>query len=98
MKTPRVIILSLAFVSCTLYLSAQRMGMDPSLPSQSPFSNQGGLRGNNSPMSGAHADNRSISGTVQDTQNNGLKDVHVELTDANGAMVTSAYTNRVRPF
>jgi tetratricopeptide (TPR) repeat protein len=66
------------------------MGMDPS---QSPFSNQGGLRGNNSSMSGAQADSRSISGTVQDTQNNCLKDVRVELADANGAMVASAYTN-----
>jgi Flp pilus assembly protein TadD len=93
MKTPRAIILSLGFVSCTLYLSAQRMGLDPSLPSQSPFSNQGSLRGNNSPMSGSHGDNRSISGTVQDTQNNSLKDVHVELTDANGIMVASAYTS-----
>jgi tetratricopeptide (TPR) repeat protein len=67
--------------------------MDPSLPSQSPFSNQSGMRGNNSPMGGAHVDNRSISGIVQDTQNNGLKDVHVELTDASGAMIGSAYTN-----
>src|SRR5438270_5657849 len=92
MKTPRVIVLSLAFVSCTLYLSAQRMGMDPSLPAQSPFPNQGGLRGNNSPFSGGHTDNRSISGNVQDTQNNGLNDVRVELTDANGAVVSSAYT------
>src|SRR5579859_6187515 len=92
MNTPRAIVLSLGFVGCSLYLSAQRMGMDPSLPSQSPFSNQTGLRGNNSPMSAAHSD-RSISGTVQDTQNNGLKDVRVELTDANGAMVASAYTN-----
>src|SRR5689334_10262208 len=92
MKTPRVIVLCLAFVSCSLYLSAQRMGMDPSLPSQSPFSNQGGLSGNNSPFN-SHADNRSISGTVQDTQNNSLKDVRVELTDANGIMVASTYTS-----
>ena len=42
---------------------------------------------------GAHADERSISGTVQDTQNNGLKDVHVELSDSTGAIVASAYTN-----
>jgi tetratricopeptide (TPR) repeat protein len=68
------------------------MGMDPSLPSQTPF-NQGGTRGNNSPFGGAHADNRSISGTVQDTQNNGLKDVRVELSDANGAVVSSVYTS-----
>ena len=51
------------------------------------------MRGNNSPFSAGHADNRSISGTVQDTQNNGLNDVQVELADANGAMVTSTYTN-----
>jgi tetratricopeptide (TPR) repeat protein len=93
MKTLRLIALSLAFIGSSLYLSAQRMGMDPSLPSQSPFSSQAGLRGNNSPISGAHADNRSISGTVQDTLNNGLKDVHVELSDANGAVVASDYTN-----
>ncbi len=66
--------------------------MDPSLPSQSPFSNQAGIRGNNSPFSSAHADNRSISGTVQDTQRNGLKDVRVELSDANGVVVGSMYT------
>jgi tetratricopeptide (TPR) repeat protein len=69
------------------------MGMDPSLPSQSPFSNQGAMRGNNSGMSVARADNRSITGVVQDNQNNGLNDVRVELTDANGAMISSAYTN-----
>jgi len=90
MKTSRLIALSLAFVSSSLYLSAQRM--DPSLPSQSPFSNQGAIRGNSRGMS-AHADERSISGTVQDTQNNGLKDVHVELADSSGAQVGSAYTN-----
>jgi tetratricopeptide (TPR) repeat protein len=66
--------------------------MDPSLGPQSPFSNQGAMRGNNPGMSG-HGDSRSVSGTVQDTQNNGLKDVRVELSDANGAMVGSAYTN-----
>jgi Flp pilus assembly protein TadD len=93
MKTPRVIVLCLAFVSCSIYVSAQRMGMDPSLPSQSPFSNPGGMRGNNSPFNSAHADNRSISGTVQDTQNHALKDVRVELSDSNGSMVSSTYTS-----
>jgi Flp pilus assembly protein TadD len=92
MKTPRLIVLSLGFFSCSLYLSAQRMGMDPAFPSQSPFSNQGAIKGNSRGM-GAHADERSISGTVQDTQNNGLKDVHVELSDLNGAPVASAYTS-----
>jgi len=67
--------------------------MDPSLPSQSPFSNQGSMPGSNSGMSSPRGDNRSITGIVQDNQNNGLKDVRVELSDANGAMVGSAYTN-----
>jgi len=98
MKTPRLIALSLALIGSSLYLQAQRMGMDPSLPSQAPFSDQFGVRGNNSPLNGGHADNRSISGTVQDTQNNALKDVRVELSDANGAMVASAYTNMAGRF
>jgi tetratricopeptide (TPR) repeat protein len=38
-------------------------------------------------------DNRSVSGTVQDTQNNPLNDVRVELNDVNGAVINSAYTN-----
>src|SRR5215472_1938481 len=97
MKTPRLIVLSLGFVCCSLYLSAQRMGMDPSLPSQSPFPSQGGLRGNAPGMSG-HADNRSISGTVQDTQNNGIKDVRVEITDASGALIGSSFTNPAGRF
>lgn len=93
MKTPRAIVLSLGFVSCSLYLSAQRMGMDPSQSSQSPFSSQSAQSGVNSGINSAHADNRSINGVVQDTQNNGLKDVRVELTDANGSVMGSAYTN-----
>jgi tetratricopeptide (TPR) repeat protein len=68
------------------------MGMDPSLPSQSPFSSPGSRAGN-SGLNSARGDNRSITGIVQDNQNNGLKDVRVELSDANGAMVGSAYTN-----
>lgn len=67
--------------------------MDPSLPSQSPFSNQSAMTGNNPGMNGARAENRSITGVVQDNQNNGLTDVRVELTDANGSMIGSAYTN-----
>ncbi|MGZ4868247.1 MAG: tetratricopeptide repeat protein [Candidatus Angelobacter sp.] len=98
MKTPRVIVLSLGFVSCSLYLTAQRMGMDPSLPSQSPFSSQSSPAGINSGLNAAHADNRSITGVVQDNQNNGLKDVRVELTDAGGAIVGSAYTNPAGRF
>src|SRR6266853_3241535 len=93
MKTPRVIVLALGFVSCSLYLTAQRMGMDPSLPSQSPFSSQSPMAGNNQGINAAHMDNRSVSCIVQDTQNNPLKDVRVELTGANGAVVSSSYTN-----
>ena len=84
MKTHRVVVLALAFAGCTLSLTAQRMGIDPS---QSPFSRQ------DSVTNPARADNRSISGTVQDTAGNPLKDVRVELTDGNGALVNSAYTN-----
>ena len=91
MKTPRVIALSLGFVSCTLYLPAQRM--DPSIPSQSPFSSQSSLAGNNQGLNAVHMDNRSVSGIVQDTQNNPLRDVRVELSDANGAVIGSAYTS-----
>ncbi len=66
--------------------------MDPSLPSQTPFPNQAGISGENSPFSSGHADNRSISGNVQDTENNGLRDVRVELADANGSVISSGYT------
>jgi len=47
---------------------------------QSPF---------NSPM----RENGSVSGTVQDMHNHPLKDVRVELTNANGVVVNSAYTS-----
>ena len=86
MKTHRVIVLALGFAGCTLSLTAQRMGMDPS---QSPFSRQDSA----SVLNPARIDNRSITGTVQDTQGNPLQDVRVELTDASGAVVNSAYTS-----
>src|ERR1043166_8158236 len=76
MKTLRLIALSLAFISCSLYLSAQRMGMDAS---QSPFSNQNTLPGSHSPMNNPRGDTRTISGVIQDNQNNGLNDVRVKL-------------------
>ena len=44
-------------------------------------------------MNPSRVDNRSISGTVQDTLGNPLQDVRVELTDGNGTVVNSAYTN-----
>ena len=93
MKTPRLIALSFVFISCSLYLSAQRMGMDPSFPSQSPFSGPGAMTGNSPGRNSARAESRSINGTVQDNQNNGLKDVRVELSDANGTMVGSVFTD-----
>jgi Flp pilus assembly protein TadD len=95
MKTLRLIALSLAFISCSLYLSAQRMGMDPS---QSPFSNQNTLPGSHSPMNNPRGDTRTISGVIQDNQNYGLNDVRVELNDANGTMVGSVYTNPAGRF
>jgi len=47
-----------------------------------------------SPFSSPTRDNGgTISGTVQDMRNNPLKDVRVELTNLNGVVVNSAYTN-----
>src|SRR6266853_2618741 len=86
MKTHRVIFLALGFAGCALSLTAQRMGVDPS---QSPFSRQNSA----SVMNPSRVDNRSISGTVQDTMGNPLQDVRVELTDASGTVVNSAYTS-----
>jgi tetratricopeptide (TPR) repeat protein len=91
MKTRRVIVLALGFAGCSLSLMAQRMGVDPS---QNPFSQHDSAPGFNS----TRGDNRSITGTVQDTQNNPLKDVRVELTDANGAVINSTYTNSSGQF
>ena len=84
MKTHRVIVLALGFAGCTLSLTAQRMGMDPS---QSPFSRQ------DSGANSSRMENRSVSGAVQDTAGNPLQDVRVELTDGNGSVVSSTYTN-----
>src|SRR5579864_4165260 len=86
MKTHRVIFLALGFAGCTLSLTAQRTSMDPS---ESPFSRQNSA----SVMNPSRVDNRSISGTVQDTLGNPLQDVRVELTDGSGAVVNSAYTS-----
>lgn len=46
-----------------------------------------------SPFSSSARENSSISGTVQDIKNNPLKDVRVELTNMNGVVVNSTYTN-----
>ena len=86
MKTHRVIFLALGFAGCTLSLTAQRMGVDPS---QSPFSRQNSA----SVMNPSRVENRTISGTVQDMAGNPLQDVRVELTDGSGTVVNSAYTS-----
>jgi Flp pilus assembly protein TadD len=85
MKTHRVIVLALGFAGCTLSLVAQRMGVDPT---QAPFSRPT----SSSVMNPSRVDNRSISGTVQDTMGNPLQNVRVELTDGGGTVVNSAYT------
>jgi len=80
-RNPRTSALLFAVLLCSICAVAQRPGFDPSasMP-RSPFS------------SGLH-ENASISGTVQDIQNKPLKDVRVELTDANGVVINSTYTN-----
>ena len=91
MKTPRLIALSLAFVSCKSLPLGTKNGLHHFRRNRRcpiKAASEGIARG----MS-THGDNRSISGTVQDTQNNSLKDVRVELSDSNGALVASAYTN-----
>jgi Tfp pilus assembly protein PilF len=93
MKTHRVIAFALGFAVCSLSLAAQSMGTDPSVPSQSPFSSQSGMQGAHPGMNAARNETRSVSGAIQDNQNNGLNDVRVELTDANGVVISSAYTN-----
>jgi predicted Zn-dependent protease len=85
MKTHRVMVLALGFAGCTLSLVAQRMGVDPT---QAPFSRPT----SSSVMNPSRVDNRSISGTVQDTMGNPLQNVRVELTDGGGTVVNSAYT------
>jgi predicted Zn-dependent protease len=80
MKIPRNVLLVLAIFVCNIYALAQRPGLDSSSMPHSPFS------------SAAH-DSGTINGTVQDMHNNPLKDVRVELANANGVVVSSAYTN-----
>src|SRR6266566_8804114 len=80
MTSPRVIVSILALLSCSASLPAQRMGMDPQ---QTPFSR----------LNSSRTETRTISGTVQDTNNNPLKEVRVELRDAAGSVVNSVDTN-----
>ncbi len=90
MKTQRLIALSVAFLGCSLCLSAQKWAWTISI-AIAIFQSRWDARLQCRNELGAW-DNRSVSGTVQDNQNNALKDVRVELTDANGTSVGSAYT------
>jgi regulator of sirC expression with transglutaminase-like and TPR domain len=85
MTIRRVIVLAFAFVSSSLYLGAQRMGGDQQ---HSPFS----------ALHSPRAEGHPISGTVRDANNNPLDDVRVELTDWNGSVVNSTYTNHSGSF
>jgi len=85
MTKHRVIGIVFIFLSSSFYLAAQKMGVDPQQP----------------PLAALHShgtENRSISGTVRDTNNNPLTDVRVELTDWNGSVVNATYTNRAGGF
>jgi tetratricopeptide (TPR) repeat protein len=85
MKHYRAAFFVLAFVSGSICSFAQIQGMDPRQTSHSQFGSR--LR-----------DSVSVSGTVRDLKNNPLKDVRVELTDANGALVNAVYTNSSGSF
>ena len=85
MTKHRVIGIAFLFLSSSFYLVAQRMGVDPQQP---PFS----------ALHARGAENHSISGTVRDTNNNPLNDVRVELTDSNGSLMNSTYTNNSGSF
>lgn len=81
----RVIVFALAVFGCSHFLLAQRMTLDPQQQQLSPpFSQQ---------RPSSRTENSSISGTVQDMNNQRLKDVRVELRDGNGALVNSTSTN-----
>src|SRR5262249_26916188 len=85
MTMHRVIGIAFIFLTSSFHLAAQqRMG-----DSQQP------------PMTALHShgtESRTISGTVRDTNNNPVHDVRVELTDWNGSVVNSAYTNNAGGF
>jgi Flp pilus assembly protein TadD len=85
MTIRRAIVLAFTLLGCSLYLGAQRIGIDPQ---QAPFS----------AMHPSRTDVRPISGTVRDANNNPLDEVRVELTDWNGSTVNSTYTNHSGSF
>ena len=85
MTIRRAIVLAFTLLGCSLYLGAQRIGTDPQ---QAPFS----------AMHSTRTEARPISGTVRDANNNPLNEVRVELTDWNGSIVNSTYTNHAGSF
>ncbi len=88
MNTPRMaLVLAVVLLGCSICSFAQRpsFGSPTSSMPRSPF---------DSPR----RDNGSINGTVQDTENKPLKDVRVELTNGNGVVVNSTYTNSSGSF
>lgn len=82
MKNRPIPLLVLALFGCSIYCLAQRPGEN------SPYF------GPHTPNDSLARDNTSIiSGIVKDMHDAPLKDVRVELTDGNGALVGSTYTN-----
>jgi tetratricopeptide (TPR) repeat protein len=49
-------------------------------------------------LNSSRQQSRTINGSVQDTNNRPMKDVHVELKDANGSVISSADTNSSGSF
>lgn len=86
MKIPRSLVLLFVIAVCNVCLLAQRPGFDPgsSMP--------------HSPFGSPARENGNITGSVQDMQNNPLKDVRVELTSSNGVVVNSTYTSASGSF
>jgi tetratricopeptide (TPR) repeat protein len=81
----RVIVFALTVLGCGLTLSAQRMTLDNPLEPLSQTSSQ-----QHTPNS---RQDSSITGTIQDMNNQRLKDVRVELRDGNGSVVSSTSTD-----
>lgn len=87
MKTRPIALLALALFFCSAYSIAQ-------IPAQGGASTPAFSR--SSFDSPAHQG--SISGAIQDMSNAPMKNVRVELTDVNGVVVNSSYTNSAGMF
>src|SRR5215472_12691524 len=87
MKNRPIPLLVLVLFCCSIYGLAQRP------VDISPYS---GPRNPNDSL--AHDNTSIISGMVEDMHNAPLKDVRVELTDGNGMVVGSTYTNAAGAF